>query len=84
MQQLLGNNPREEQFFPNINELPENLSKEIFEHYFGTIESDIYLSLVDNIDTCIEQLSAYTDGRDESSSSSNDCNIRSIVPADLM
>ncbi|GJQ59003.1 MAG: hypothetical protein D8M57_04255 [Candidatus Scalindua sp. AMX11] len=84
VQQLLGNNPYEEQFFPSIKGLPEKLSKEVFEHYFGNIESDTYLSLVSDIDTCIEQLPAYTDGRDESSSGLNDCNIASVVPIDLM
>ena len=84
MQQLLGNNPYEEQFFPSIKGLPERLTKEVFEHYFGNIESDIYISLVDDIDTCIEQLPAYTDGRHESGSGSNDCNIISVVPNDLM
>ncbi len=82
IQKLLGNNIREDQFFPIIKGLPERLSKEVFELYFGNIESDIYMSLVNSIDACIGQLPVYTDRRGESGS--HDCNIASVVPADLL
>ncbi len=82
IQKLLGNNIREEQFFPSIKNLPERLSKKVFERYFGNVKSDVYISLVNNIDACIGKLPAYTDRRNESGL--NDCNIASIVPADLL
>ena len=82
MQHLLGDNPHEDQFFPSIEGLPERLSKEVFEHYFGNVKSDIYVSLIHDIDTCIEQLPAYTDGSRESGL--NDCNVASVVPADFL
>ncbi len=61
---------------------PERLSKKVFERYFGNVKSDIYISLVRDIDTCIGQLPAYADGR--SGSDLNDCNIASVVPEDLL
>jgi hypothetical protein len=82
IQHLLWDNPHEDQFFPDIKGLPERLSKEVFEHYFGNVKSDIYISLVHDIDTCIGQLPAYTDRRRESGL--NDCNVASVVPLDLL
>jgi hypothetical protein len=82
MQLLLGDNLHEDQFFPDIKGLPERLSKEVFEHYFGNVESENYISLINDIDTCIGQLPAYTDIRRESGL--DDCNIASVVPAGLL
>ncbi|MFQ5963167.1 MAG: hypothetical protein ACE5KZ_02675 [Candidatus Scalinduaceae bacterium] len=82
MQRLLGENLREDQFFPSIEGLPERLSKEVFEHYFGNVKSDIYVSLIHDIDTCIGQLPAYTDVRRETGL--NDCNVVSVIPEDLL
>ncbi len=82
LQELFGDNLHEDQFFPGIKDLPERLSKKVFERYFGNVKSDIYISLVRDIDTCIGQLPAYADGR--SGSDLNDCNIASVVPADLL
>jgi len=82
IQELFGNNIIEEQFFPSVKNLPERLSKEVFERYFGNVKSDAYMSLVNNIDACIGKLPIYTDRRGESGS--NDCNIASFVPADLL
>ncbi len=82
IQELLGDNPREDQFFPSIKDLPERLSKEVFERYFGNVKSDVYMFLVNNIDACIGKLPVYTDRRNESGL--NDCNIASVVPADLL
>jgi hypothetical protein len=82
IQELLGDNLHEDQFFPGIKGLPERLSKKVFERYFGNVKSDTYISLVRDIDTCIGQLPAYADGR--SGSDLNDCNIASVVPAGLL
>jgi hypothetical protein len=82
MQHLLGDNQHEGQFFPNIKGLPERLSKEVFERYFGNVKSDTYISLVHDIDTCIGQLPAYSDGKRETSL--NDCGAASVIPADLL
>ncbi len=82
MQHLLGNNQHEGQFFPSIKDLPERLSKEFFERYFGNVESDTYISLVHDIDTCIGQLPAYSDGKRETGL--NDCSVVSALPADLL
>ncbi len=82
IQHLLGDNPHEGQFFPSIKGLPERLSKEVFERYFGNVKSDNYISLVHDIDTCIEQLPAYTNER--GGPSLDDRNIASVIPADLL
>ena len=79
---MLGDNPSEDQFFPSIKNLPERLSQEVFERYFGNVKSDIYISLVENIDVCIGKLPVYADRRSESAL--NDCNIASFVPAELL
>ncbi len=82
MQHLLSDNQHEGQLFQNIKGLPERLSKEVFERYFGNVKSDTYISLVHDIDACIGQLPAYSDGKREPGL--NDCSVASVIPADLL
>lgn len=76
-QLLLSQDLHENHFFPNIKNLPERLSKNEFEHYFGNVQSKKYRSMVQDIDTCIESLPVYT--REIDIPVRNECNIQSIL-----
>ena len=76
-QLLLSKDLHEDHFFPKILELPEKLSKDDFEHYFGNVQSKKYISMVQDIDKCIEGLPVYTS--EINTSTQNECDIKSIL-----
>ena len=59
LQLVLANKTNEALFFPQVDDLPEELSQEEFEKVYGGIEDTKYLALVDKIDKRINQLPAY-------------------------
>ena len=59
LQVLMKSNLKEELFFPDISELPENISQKEFEQYYVDVESERYRKLVTEIDECIDRLPAY-------------------------
>lgn len=61
----LANDSGEDQFFPDITGLPEGLTQEVFERYFGNLESERYRTLVSSVDSCIQQLPIYSASKDE-------------------
>ncbi len=77
-QLLLSQDLHEDHFFPNIMNLPEMLSKESFEHYFDNVNSDKYLALVRDIDTCIETLPVYRG--EKVFHNTNACSIETVIP----
>lgn len=84
IQWTLSRETREETFFPNVQELPEGLSQAELEHFFGNVESDIYLSLVRAIDQCIARLPAYhSDVAGQQTAETGDCRIFEVVPEPL-
>lgn len=82
MQRHFSKNNAEDQFFPEIAQLPEGLSQAVFEHYFVNIEDARYLALVHEIDVCLSQLPAYA--LEERPFAVRGCDIRSVVPAVLL
>lgn len=84
IQWTLSRETREETFFPNVQELPEGLSQAEIEHFFGNVESDIYLALVRAIDQCIARLPAYhSDVAGQQKAETGDCRISEVVPEPL-
>ncbi len=59
LQRLFSENASEDTFFPNVADLPEDLSKEKFESLYENIEAAPYLNMVNKIDARIDQLPLY-------------------------
>lgn len=82
LQILLANDSNEDQFFPNVENLPEGLSKDVFEDYFGDVESQAYRSLVSEVDACLKKLPAYN--LVDEGFTSQGCDIVYLVPEELL
>ncbi len=82
IQAWLSQHRGEDQFFPEIKNLPEGLSEAVFIYHFGNIESERYIQLVQNVDACLNQLPAYAP--DQSLLETKGCDITYVVPAALL
>ncbi len=82
IQGRLSENAQEDQFFPDIAYLPEGLSQSVFERYFGSVESERYLLLVEAVDRCLSRLPVYVP--EAQLSLINGCDITSVVPVSLL
>jgi len=82
-QEQLAANAHEERFFPNIKNLPEGLTKKVFENYFGDVEGERYIRLVADVDACLLQLPVYRKD-DGAPLSDKGCDVVYTVPSDLL
>lgn len=82
IQHHLSVNYSEDQFFPEIKNLPEGLSKKVFEDHFGDLESERYSALVRDVDVCLSQLPAYA--LRGAQSRAGGCDITYVVPEALL
>ncbi|MFZ5835412.1 MAG: hypothetical protein ACOY2B_08520 [Pseudomonadota bacterium] len=62
IQQKLSRVKNEDEFFPDINGLPDNLTQQEFERRFGDVESALYLELLADIERRIVQTPVYGGG----------------------
>ena len=60
LQSVLAGKAREDDFFPLIHDLPEELSQYKFERQYGSVEDDKYIHMVNLIDERISRLPAYS------------------------
>jgi hypothetical protein len=60
IQSALAGEVSEDMFFPNVSDLPEDISQNDFEHTYGNVENPKYLSLVGKIKDRISRLPAYS------------------------
>ncbi|MDY7036616.1 MAG: hypothetical protein SV375_10715, partial [Thermodesulfobacteriota bacterium] len=63
LQSLLAGNVREEVFFPDVTDLPENIPQAEFERRYGNVESDEYRAILNRIERAISKLPAYRTSR---------------------
>ena len=59
VQSVLAGETGEAAFFPDVSDLPEDLSQTEFERIYGNVESAVYLNLVSSIRDRISRLPAY-------------------------
>jgi hypothetical protein len=59
LQSLLAGNVREEVFFPDVTDLPENIPKVEFERLYEDVESEAYRKMISLIEGTIKRLPAY-------------------------
>jgi len=59
LQSLLAGNVIEEVFFPDVTDLPENISKVEFERLYEDVESEAYRKMISLIERTIKRLPAY-------------------------
>jgi len=82
IQAWLSENNEEDQFFPEIAQLPEGISQAAFEQYFVSVENARYLALVDAVDACIKKLPAFV--LETRAMGAKGCNMVEMVPAALV
>ncbi len=82
-QEHLAENANEDQFFPNIENLPEGLTKEDFQNDFGDVESSRYVKLVKAVDACLMRLPAYRQNTVGLGPDPDICQIDDTAPEDL-
>lgn len=63
LQRFLVGEMNEHHFFPKISDLPEGLSKMKFERQYINVEAPQYLEMVDKIDSRIDRLPLYLEGK---------------------